>query len=65
MEIVVSEKSLDFSFGEFGLGKSFGFGKFGLGKIVSVLVLENLVSKKKNQNNKKKSKPKRQCNSLI
>ena len=47
LEIVVSEKSLDFSFGEFGLGKSFGFGKFGLGKIVSVLVLENLVSKKK------------------
>ena len=47
LEILVSEKSLDFSFGEFGLGKSFGFGKFGLGKIVSVLVLENLVSKKK------------------
>ena len=42
LEIVVSEKSLDFSFGEFGLGKSFGFGK-----IVSVSVLENLVSKKK------------------
>ena len=47
LEILVSEKSLDFSFGEFGLGKSFGFGKFGLGKIVTVLVLENLVSKKK------------------
>ena len=68
------QKSLGFGFGKkvlvsvsenLVLEKSFGLRKFGLGQKVSVLVLENLVSEKKNQNNKKESKPKKQCKSLI
>ena len=73
-ENLVSEKSLGFGFREFNLGEKingFGFGKFGLGKKVSVLVLENLVSEKKNQNNiinineNKKTRTSKQCKSLI
>ena len=51
-ENLVSEKS--FSFGIFGLKKSlgFGFGKLGLGK-------------EKSQNNKKDTRPSKQCKSII
>ena len=57
-ENLVSEKSLGFGFGQFGLEKkyqfrenfiseiSLGFGKFVIGKKVPVSVLENLVWEK-------------------
>ena len=66
VSVSVSENSLGFGFGEFGLGKKFqlrkiwsrkkrlgfGFGKLGLGK-------------EKKHNNKKETRPSKQCKSLI
>ena len=51
-KIFVSEKSLGFGFGKFGLGKKVSVSvseKFGLGKKVSVSVSENLVSEKRSR----------------
>ena len=54
LENLVPKKSLSFGFGKFGLGKSLGFGVRRLG-----------LGKEKNQNNKKETRPSKQCKSLI
>ena len=56
-ENLVLEKSLGFGFGKFGFGKSLGFGKFGLNF--------GFRFQKKNQNDKKETRPSKQCKSLI
>jgi len=57
-ENLVLEKSLGFGFGKFGFRKSLGFGKFGLN-------FGFWFQKRKNQNEKKETRPSKQCKSIL
>ena len=62
---LVSEKSLGFGIGEFGLGKKFRFRKNWSRKKFPFWFWKTWSRKRKNQSNKKESRPSKQSKSLI